>query len=145
MSSVTRRIIDVQTALAAIAAAMAKAKTLGVTISVAVTDPDGSLKASARMDGASSLTAEIALNKAFTSASLGMASHEVHEFVKGDPPLLHGFSQYPRIIIFGGGYPIKEGSEIIGAIGVSGAHYSQDMECALAGLAAIGVASGASN
>jgi uncharacterized protein GlcG (DUF336 family) len=53
-------------------------------------------------------------------------------------PLLHGFSQYPRIIIFGGGYPIKEGAEVIGGIGVSGGHYSQDMECALAGLEAIG-------
>ena len=140
MSSVTKRIIDVETALAAIAATMAKAKELGVTISVAVTDPDGSIKASARMDGASSLTADIAANKAYTSASLGMASHDVHEFIKTDPSLLHGFSQYPRIIIFGGGYPIKEGAEIIGAIGVSGAHYSQDMACAMAGLEAIGAA-----
>jgi uncharacterized protein GlcG (DUF336 family) len=140
MSSVSKRIIDVETALAAIAATLAKAKALGVTISVAVTDPDGSVKASARMDGASSLTAELALNKAYTAASLGMATHAVHEFVKTDPPLLHGFSQYPRVIIFGGGYPILEGAERIGAIGVSGAHYSQDMECALAGLEAIGAA-----
>ena len=138
MSSVTRRIVDIETALAAIAAVLAKAKELGVTISVAVTDQDGNVKASARMDGASSLTAELALNKAYTSASLGMATHEVHDFVKSDPPLLHGFSQYPRIIIFGGGYPIKEDAEIVGAIGVSGAHYTQDMACATAGLDAVG-------
>ena len=136
MSSISKHSIDLRSAYAAMGAALAKAKELGVTISVAITDPDGSIKASARMDGSSPLIAELALNKAYTAASLGMASHEVHEFVKNDPPLHHGFSQYPRIIIFGGGYPIKEGAEIVGAIGVSGAHYSQDMACAMAGVEA---------
>ena len=136
MSSISKRCIDLRSAYAAMGAALAKAKELGVTISVAITDPDGSIKTSARMDGSSPLIAELALNKAYTAASLGMASHEVHEFVKNDPPLHHGFSQYPRIIIFGGGYPIKEGAEIVGAIGVSGAHYNQDMACAMAGLEA---------
>ena len=44
----------------------------------------------------------------------------------------------PRLIVFGGGYPIKENGEVIGGIGVSGGHYKQDMECAQAGLKAIG-------
>jgi uncharacterized protein GlcG (DUF336 family) len=138
MSSIQKPIIDLQTSIEAIKAVVARAAKLSLRISVAITDQDGSIKASSRMDGASSLTAEIALNKAYTSASLGMATHEVFDFVKGDPPLLHGFSQYPRIIIFGGGYPIKQDAEVIGGIGVSGGHYNQDMECALAGLEAIG-------
>jgi uncharacterized protein GlcG (DUF336 family) len=138
MSCIQKRVIDLPTASKAVQAVIAKATELGLEISVAVTDQDGSIKASARMDGASSLTAEIALSKAYTGASLRMATHELYDFVKDDPPLLHGFPQYPRIIIFGGGYPIKEGAEVIGGIGVSGAHYSQDMECALAGLEAIG-------
>ena len=41
-------------------------------------------------------------------------------------------------MIFGGGYPIKRGEAIVGAIGVSGGHYSQDMEVAQAGLAVLG-------
>jgi uncharacterized protein GlcG (DUF336 family) len=138
MSSIQKRIIDLRTAHQAVEAVIAKATELGLNISVAVADQDGSIKALSRMDRASSLTAEIALNKAYTGACLGLATHEVYDFVKGDPPLLHGFSQYPRIIIFGGGYPIKEGAEVIGGIGVSGGHYRQDMECALAGLEAIG-------
>ncbi|HEX4105654.1 MAG TPA: heme-binding protein [Rhizomicrobium sp.] len=137
MPSIQKHVIDLRTAHEAIQATIAKATELGVEISVAVTDQDGSIKASSRMDGASSITAEIALNKAYTGASLRMATHELYNFVKNDPPLLHGFSQYPRIIIFGGGYPIKEAEEVIGGIGVSGGHYSQDIECALAGLAAI--------
>ena len=46
--------------------------------------------------------------------------------------------QTPRLIIFGGGYPIFMDGHCIGAIGVSGGHYSEDMDCALAALNAIG-------
>jgi uncharacterized protein GlcG (DUF336 family) len=41
------------------------------------------------------------------------------------------------LIVFGGGYPIQTQDGIIGGIGVSGAHYSDDMEVAKAGLAAL--------
>jgi uncharacterized protein GlcG (DUF336 family) len=41
-------------------------------------------------------------------------------------------------VIFGGGYPIKAGDRVVGAIGVSGGHYTQDMEVAKAGLAVAG-------
>jgi uncharacterized protein GlcG (DUF336 family) len=140
MSSVRKRVVDLRTAHQAVEAAIAKAKELGLEVSVAVTDQDGHIKTLSRTDYASSLTAEIALNKAYTAASLRLATHQLHDFVKDDPPLLHGFSQYPRIIIFGGGYPINDGQEVIGGIGVSGGHYNQDMECALAGLNAVGAA-----
>jgi uncharacterized protein GlcG (DUF336 family) len=42
-----------------------------------------------------------------------------------------------RLIVFGGGYPIKVADAVVGAIGVSGGHYSQDMEVAQAGLTAL--------
>jgi uncharacterized protein GlcG (DUF336 family) len=42
-----------------------------------------------------------------------------------------------RLVVFGGGYPIKIGDAIVGAIGVSGGHYTQDMEVAQAGLAVV--------
>ena len=137
MSSVSKRIIDTRSAMMAVEAALAKAQKLRINIAVAVTDHDGSIIAQARMNNASTLIAEIASNKAFTSASLGMTTHEVYDFIKTDPPLLHGISRNPRITVFGGGYPVKEGNEIIGGIGVSGGHYRQDMDCALAGLEAI--------
>ena len=41
------------------------------------------------------------------------------------------------LIVFGGGYPIKIGDTVVGGIGVSGGHYSQDMEVAQAGLTAV--------
>jgi uncharacterized protein GlcG (DUF336 family) len=41
-------------------------------------------------------------------------------------------------VIFGGGFPITIGDVVVGAIGVSGGHYSQDVQVAEAGLAAVG-------
>ena len=49
-----------------------------------------------------------------------------------------GFSAQPRLIIFGGGLPIRSGGALIGGIGVSGASEEQDGICAHAGLRAIG-------
>ena len=43
-----------------------------------------------------------------------------------------------RLVIFGGGFPITLGGKVVGAIGVSGGHYTQDMEVAQAGLAVLG-------
>jgi uncharacterized protein GlcG (DUF336 family) len=138
MSSVVKRSIDAKTAEQAIAAAAAKAREMGLKMCIAITDEAGDLKAFLRMDGAPKLSIQIAEDKAHTSISFGIPTHAWHDFIKDDPPLLHGIVHTPRLIVFGGGYPIKEGGEVIGAIGVSGGHYTQDMECALAGLKAIG-------
>src|SRR5947209_17192338 len=119
-------------------AAEKKAQEMGKLMSIAVCDEDGTLKAFRRMDGAPLLSVQIAQDKAYTAISFGgMATHEWFDFVKNDPPLLHGIIKTDRLIIFGGGYAIKAGGEIIGGIGVSGAHYSQDMEVAEAGLEAL--------
>ena len=42
-----------------------------------------------------------------------------------------------RLIVFGGGYPILIDNAVVGGIGVSGGHWSQDMDVAEAALAAI--------
>ena len=47
-----------------------------------------------------------------------------------------------RLVIFGGGYPIKVDGQLVGAIGVSGGHYTEDQQVAEAGLAALGVQAG---
>lgn len=138
MASFEKRSITAETALVAIQGAVAKAKQLGHRMSISVCDEAGIVKASYRMDGASQSTLLIANDKAFTSASHHMATHALWDFIKNDPPLQHGFPSYPRIVVFGGGYPIIEDGTTIGAVGVSGGHYSDDMEVARAALAAIG-------
>ena len=119
-----------------IEASEAKAAEIGVPMVTVIVDGDGNLKALSRMDGAALLSVDIAQDKAYTAIAFGMATHEWYEFIKNDPPLLHGIVHTPRLVIFGGGYPIKKGDAIVGGIGVSGGHYSQDQECAEAALAA---------
>jgi uncharacterized protein GlcG (DUF336 family) len=130
--------IDAEAAEKAVAAAAAKAAELKLRMCIAVSDESGDLKAFRRMDGAPKLSIQIAQDKAFTAASFSMATHAWFDIIKDDPPLLHGITHTPRLIVFGGGFPIVIGGEVVGAIGVSGGHYSQDMECGRAGLAAIG-------
>lgn len=139
MSSTTVRNIDVDTALKAIKAARDKASALKVNMSIAVCDAAGHLKAFVRMDGASLISLQIAQDKAHTAISGGIPTHKWHEYIKDDAPLLHGIVHTPRFIIFGGGYPLMENGQMIGGIGLSGGHYSQDMECAEAALKAIGL------
>ena len=129
--------ITAETAQRMIAAAEVKAIEMGIPMCIAVVDGDGTLKAFTRMDGAALLSVQIAQDKAYTAISWGMATHEWFDFVKDDPPLLHGIIKTDRLIVFGGGYPIKTDAGIIGGIGVSGGHYSHDMEVAQAGLAAL--------
>lgn len=109
---------------------VSNARDQGKNFSIAICDPGGNLKAFLRMDGAPQISVSIAQDKAYTAASLGIATHALHEFIKGDPPLATGLVHVPRVITFGGGFPIVDDGKLIGGIGVSGGHYSEDMECA---------------
>ncbi len=135
---IVKKCIDISTAEKAIAAAAKKATEMGLKMCIAVSDESGDLKAFRRMDGAPKLSIQIAQDKAFTSASYGLATHVWFDFIKDDPPLLPGITHTPRLVVFGGGYPIVLEGEVVGAIGISGGHYKQDMECAKAALQAIG-------
>jgi uncharacterized protein GlcG (DUF336 family) len=129
--------ITIEAAQRVIAAAEAKAREMGRPMVIAIVDSDGTLKAFSRMDGAPLLSVQIAQDKAYTAISFGMATHEWFEFVKNDAPLLYGIIKTDRLVVFGGGYPISTEAGIIGGIGVSGGHYTHDMEVAQAGLAAL--------
>ena len=130
--------VTAELARAMIEAAETKAGEMGHPFVIAVVDDSGVLKAFSRMDGAALLSVQIAQDKAYTAAGFGLSTDGWHDFVKEDPPLAMGAAPgIDRLIVFGGGYPIKIGNAVIGAIGVSGGHYSQDMDVAQAGLAAV--------
>ena len=135
--------ISSEAAHQAIAAAEAKATEIGAPMDIAIVDDSGVLKAFSRMDGAPLLSIQIAQDKAYTAAGFGMPTHGWHEFIKDDAPLAAGApSGIDRLVIFGGGYPIKLDGQLVGAIGVSGGHYPQDQEVAEAGLRALGAEAG---
>jgi uncharacterized protein GlcG (DUF336 family) len=136
--TIIKKSIDIATAERAVDAAAKKSAELGFKMCIAITDESGDLKAFRRMDGAPKLSIQIAEDKAYTAASFGLPTHVWYDFIKNDPPLLHGITHTPRLIVFGGGFPIVLEGEVVGAIGISGGHYNQDMECARAALKAIG-------
>ena len=132
--------ITAEAASAACAAAVAFAASKGWKINVAVVDRGGNLMAFLRLPGAFIHSIDIAIDKAYTSASFGFPTKAWMGAIGHDDGMKFGFSNQPRLIVFGGGLPIPgESSEWIGGIGVSGASESEDEECARAGLAAIGL------
>ena len=135
--------ITTEAAHRVIAAAEAKATEIGVPMCIAVADTGGNLKAFSRMDGAALLSTQVSQDKAYTAVGFGMPTHGWHDFIKDDPPLADGApTGIDRLVVFGGGYPIMLDGGIVGAIGVSGGHYSEDQQVAEAGLEALGVPAG---
>jgi len=55
----------------------------------------------------------------------------------GEPALVHGITHTPRLVVFGGGEPVRVSGELVGAVGVSGGSAEQDAEIAAAGAAAL--------
>lgn len=133
-----KRSISSEAAHRMIQAAGRKALEIGHPMVIAIVDEAGVLKAFSRMDGAALLSVQVAQDKAYTAAGFGIATDQWHEFIKNDPPLAAGATAgIDRLVVFGGGYAIKVDDQVVGGIGVSGGHYSQDMEVAQAGLAAL--------
>jgi len=135
--SVARRTITAEAAAAALQAAVAHAASLGIRVNVAVTDSSGVLAGFLRMPGAFLHSVEIAIDKAYTAASFGFATSQWMTILAQDEALRIGLTERPRLVVFGGGLPIREALELIGGIGVSGGSSEQDEACAQAGIDAL--------
>ena len=119
------------------------ARSINLNICVAVVDASGRLKAFAAMDQSPVVSAETAVKKAKTAVGFGLPTGAAwHDFIKNDPILLIGAQQLPDFILLGGGSPVTVNGAMVGAIGVSGGHYSQDEKCVQAALAAFQKAAG---
>jgi uncharacterized protein GlcG (DUF336 family) len=133
--------ISWQAAAAATQAAVRHAEQNGWRINAAVVDRGGNLVSFLRMSGAFIHSIDIAIDKAYTAASFGFPTKDWMAAIGHDDGMKFGFSAQPRLIVFGGGLPIRAAADgqWCGGIGVSGASEAQDEECARAGLAAIGL------
>ncbi|HEY2223306.1 heme-binding protein [Actinomycetospora sp.] len=140
--AVSIRTVTAEFAQELIDAAASKAVEIGVPMVISIVDHDGTLKAFRRMDGAPLLSVEIAQNKAYTAAAFGIGTDAWHEFIKEDEPLRLGIVHTDRLVTFGGGYPITVDGDLVGGIGVSGGHYSHDMQVAGGALEAVGLSVG---
>ncbi|MEA3222473.1 MAG: heme-binding protein [Thermodesulfobacteriota bacterium] len=101
----------------------------GNPCTIAVVDGDGWLVAAERMDGALIPTFDIARDKAWTALAFKMPSSDIYKFGDSTMPGF-GFNTTgwnDRITPLAGGLPIKDGNEVIGAVGVSGNIPKQDI------------------
>jgi len=120
-----------------IAAGEAKAEQIGVPYDLAVVDAGGNLIAHVRMDGAWLGSIDIAIHKAFTARAFDMSTEDLSAMAQSGKPLFGiDSTNHDRIVIFGGGVPIKSGDAVIGAVGASGGTVAQDIEVVEAAVAA---------
>jgi glc operon protein GlcG len=112
-----------------------KASQMQKAVVVAVADSRGELICFARMDGASVSSITIAMNKAWTAARAGKPTQEIGEKVR-HPEKGHDIAYYgdPRFVGWGGGIPVRNHGEVVGAVAVSGLSSVEDI-----GLASLGV------
>ena len=138
--SVGQRMIDVLAASDAVRSSVAYASALGAAVNVAVVDVSGVLVAFLRMPGAPLHSIDIAIDKAYTAASFGLATSQWHGALQSHSEAVReGIVLRPRFVAFGGGLPILEQGLRIGGIGVSGGTEHEDEAIAQAGLKAIGL------
>jgi uncharacterized protein GlcG (DUF336 family) len=137
--AVSQACITDAAAHAAVAAAVAEARRLGLRVNVAVADPAGTLTAFLRMPGAFVHSVQIAIDKARTAAGFGFPTSRWKAIVGDDALLAAGLNKQPGLAMFGGGLPLDEGGQRIGGIGVSGGSAEQDEACARAAIAALGL------
>jgi uncharacterized protein GlcG (DUF336 family) len=131
--------LTTQDAQAVMAAAIAKATDIKVPMNIAVLDAGAHLKAFLRMDGAVLGSIDIALKKAKTAVLFETNSEAVWEYCKPGAPAPGLELTNDVLATFAGGIPLRAGSEIVGAIGVSGGAVSQDASVAAAGAAVFAV------
>lgn len=119
--------------------ALGACATDGYNVSVAIVARDGATKVHLKADNSGPHTVGSAQGKAFTSASMGRDTAGLASFIGENPQ--HDGLRYmdARMVIQGGGLPIKIGGALVGGIGVGGAPGGHlDEACARAGLDAIG-------
>lgn len=136
--------MTLERASAIVAAVLAAGAESGLKpLSVAILDPGGHLIAFQRQDGASTLRPQIAVAKAAGSLALGISSRRIADMAAERPSFVASLGPIsPAGIVpaAGGVIIVDADGRAIGAVGVTGDTSDQDERCALAGIAAAGLA-----
>jgi uncharacterized protein GlcG (DUF336 family) len=139
LASVAADSLTLSQAKAIVAAAEKKAVEIKTPMNIAVVDAGGNLVAFARMDDSILVSIGISIDKAWTAAALKLPTQVLTDLSQPGKPLFGiNTTNQGRVVIFGGGYPLKVGEKVVGGLGVSGGSVEQDMQVAEAGLAAFG-------
>jgi len=113
------------------------AAAIDIFITAVVVDESGRLVALGRMDNATPVTVDLAMNKAYTAASFRQPTKDLQN-VTGESWFQSLIvSSGGRITPGGGAMPIVEAGHIVGAVAVAGGTDDQDQRCCEAALQAI--------
>lgn len=110
-----------------------QAISMGLRIVVAIDDIGANLMLLHSMDDAYIASSRIAQDKAYTTVALKMSTSDALRESRGGA--LDGLvsTSDNRIVLLGGGEPLKIGSRVVGGLGVSGGTAQQDSSLALFG------------
>lgn len=122
--------------------ALSKGDEMGLKpLTVAVLDAGGHLKALARTDGSSTIRPEMATGKAYGCIALGVGGRWINQNGVDRPHFMDGLVALSggKVLPVPGGVLIKDGGEIIGAVGITGDTSDNDEAAAVAGIEAAGL------
>jgi uncharacterized protein GlcG (DUF336 family) len=114
-----------------------KAAELKIPYNIAVVDSGGALISHVRMDGAWLGSIDISINKAFTARAFDMSTDDLSKASQSGESLFGiNTTNDDKIVIFGGGMPVKADGAVIGAVGASGGSVENDIKVVQAAVAA---------
>ena len=124
-------------------AARGRAAALSVAENIAVVDDGGHLLAFARMDGARPASADTAITKAVSAATMRGETGPVFKGATQEDSSLNLAIEHAaagsggKLTILYGGIPIIVDGQVVGAVGVGGGSEEQDVSVGKAGAAAL--------
>jgi glc operon protein GlcG len=122
------------TALRAVSAAFEEGGRQAIAVTVSVVDPSGTLIAFGKSDGSAPDSEVVSRRKAQAAVAANQPSGWIPDEIAVTLPLASGnfLTSLP------GGFPIRFDGHLVGALGISGGHPSDDAAIAAAVLASIG-------
>jgi uncharacterized protein GlcG (DUF336 family) len=113
-----------------------KMRSMNLRCSIAIVDASGSQLVAARQEGANLLSPDIAFGKAYAAAMFRRSGRELGEAWGPGHPVGSAMVARTggRFVAAQGSLVLRDGDEVVGAIGVSGARSDQDEEIAQAGV-----------
>lgn len=130
----SKRTLSLAAAKKVAAGAESFARRKGWNVVIAVVDDGGHLICLSRMDGTQIGSIEVAQAKALTALAFKRPTKTWSEVLAGGR---HAVLGLPGVTPVEGGLPLLAGTEIVGAIGVSGVTSEQDGQIAEAGVAVL--------